>query len=67
MYYEYWVEYYNEIDEVTDKASGVVYAETYFEAASSIADYYGENNIEKLEFRSTEEGTVYEIEDRKND
>ncbi len=62
MYFEYWVTYWNEVDEVTDYASGVVYADTYSEATQSIVECYGDDCIEKLEIRTTDSDCVYECE-----
>lgn len=62
MYFEYWVEYFNEIDNILDKSSGVVYADTYYEAVDNICVYYGDQQIVKLEIRATDDDTIYECE-----
>ena len=59
-YFEYWLRYFNECDNVTEESSGVVYAENYCDAVDKISQYYGDDLIESLEVRSTEDDCVYE-------
>lgn len=48
MIYRYKVEYYNQIDEKEDTATGIVCKETYGAAAHYLTEQYGEDDIESL-------------------
>ena len=61
-YWEYIIDYYNEIDNETQKRSGVIAAENMNEAIQSLIDFYGESAIENiLTLKIILEGNVLEF------
>ena len=61
MYYEYWVDFYNDMDSILENRSGVVFADSLYEAFQTIASYYGEE-IVNVEIREADEDACFECE-----
>ena len=62
-YFEYEVEYWDEILNQMRKARGVTYAPYHAEAVQNIEAWYGAGNINKIKIAGIEPGTVYDFED----
>ena len=65
MYYKYEVVYYDDSDKKQRKASGLVFAEYYSDAAKHLEDYYEGDFISNINIEATDnECPIYEIRNK---
>ena len=62
-YYEYTIQYYDDIEDCSYERSGVITANTIIEAVELLCDFYGESQIENIfTLKPIIEGGVLEFE-----
>ena len=65
MYFKYEVVYYDDVWKKRIKASGLIFAEYYSEAAKHLEDYYDGDFISSIRIEATDNDCpIYEIEDK---
>ena len=65
MYYKYKVVYYDDSDKKQRKASGLVFAEYYSNAAKHLENYYGEDFISSINIEAIDnECPIHEIKNK---
>ena len=65
MYFKYEVVYYDDIRKKQIKASGLIFAEYYGDAAKHLEDYYDGDFISSIRIEATDNDCpIYEIEDK---
>ena len=64
MYFKYEVVYYDDSDKRQRKASGLVFAEYYSDAAKHLEDYYDRGFISSVNIEATDHDCpIYETKD----
>ena len=65
MYFKYEVIYYDDVWKKRIKASGLIFAESYSDAAKHLEDYYDGDFISSIRIEATDNDCpIYEIEDK---
>ena len=65
MYFKYEVVYYDDIRKKQIKASGLIFAEYYGDAAKHLEDYYDGDFISSIRIEATDnECPIYEIRNK---
>lgn len=65
-YYEYVINYLDELDKEVAPCRGVTYAASYSKAVRNIEEYYGKENIGDIKIKVIESSPVYDFEDNSN-
>ena len=63
-YYEYTIQYYDDVEDCSYERSGVITANTIIEAVELLCDFYGESQIENIfTLKSIAEGGVLDFQE----